>query len=121
LNLFKTRGLGFYGMTKDPETKEFMIIIKFADKGSLRSILSNNFNNILWINNIRLLYYIAEDLTGLHDLGYFHKYFHSGNILRIDNFSYISDFGLSGPANEQKSDDKVYKYMEYCHILLQKS
>ncbi|RGB33296.1 kinase-like domain-containing protein [Rhizophagus diaphanus] len=59
-------GLRFYELTKDPETKEFMMIIKFADKGNLRSVLSNNFSNIMWEN-----------------------------------------FGLSGPANEQKSDDKV--------------
>src|SRR5438034_10356588 len=27
--------------------------------------------------------------------------------------SYISDFGLSGPANEQKSDDKIYGVLPY--------
>ncbi len=101
-------------MTKDPETKEFMMIMDFADKGNLKSSLSNNFKNILWGNKILLLRYTAEDLKNLHELGYFHKDFHSGNILRItDALSYISDFGLSGPANEQKSDDKVYGVMPY--------
>ncbi|CAB4443337.1 unnamed protein product [Rhizophagus irregularis] len=66
-------GLEFYGLTKDPETKEFMMIIRFADEGNLRSVLSNSFSNIMWEN-----------------------------------------FGLSGPANEQKSDDKVvYGVMPY--------
>lgn len=37
----------FYGITKDPETKEFMIILRFAEQGNLRDILSNNFNDIL--------------------------------------------------------------------------
>jgi len=73
----------------------------------LRSSLSNNFNNILWKNKIYLLFQIAVDLKNLHKLGYFHKDFHSGNILLIhfrgdDNLSYISDFGLSGPANDKK-------------------
>src|SRR2546429_461927 len=27
--------------------------------------------------------------------------------------SYISDFGLSGPANKQKSDDKIYGILPY--------
>ncbi|RGB29611.1 hypothetical protein C1646_766421 [Rhizophagus diaphanus] len=40
-------GLTFFGLTKDLETKEFMMIIQFADEGNLRSILSNNFNNIM--------------------------------------------------------------------------
>ncbi|GBC40594.2 kinase-like domain-containing protein [Rhizophagus irregularis DAOM 181602=DAOM 197198] len=48
-------GLQFYGFTKDPETKEFMMIIIFADEGNLRSILSNNFNNIMWEDKIKYL------------------------------------------------------------------
>ncbi|CAB4478358.1 unnamed protein product [Rhizophagus irregularis] len=35
-------GLQFYGFTKDPETKEFMMIIIFADEGNLRSNKDNN-------------------------------------------------------------------------------
>src|SRR6266496_3646247 len=113
-NLLKSTDFKFYGMTKDPETKEFMMIMKFANKGNLKSSLSNNFKNILWENKINLLRDISMDLRDLHKLGYFHKDFHSGNILRItDAISYISGFGLSGPANEQKSDDKVYGVMPY--------
>jgi serine/threonine protein kinase len=102
--------LRFYGLTKDPETGEFMMIIQFADKGNLRNSLSNNFNNILWKDKIDLLHDLSSNLRNLHELGYFHKDFHSGNILQIydnDIYTYISDFGLSGPAIEQKSDDKV--------------
>src|SRR6266498_158029 len=100
-------------MTQDPETKEFMMIIRFADKGNLRSSLSNNFNNILWENKIDLLRDALKNLRDLHKLGYFHKDFHSGNILQTGLINYISDFGLSGPANEQKCDDKVYGVMPY--------
>ncbi|GBB98580.1 hypothetical protein RclHR1_03270003 [Rhizophagus clarus] len=76
---------GLYGITKNPETKEFMMIMKFADKGNLRS------NLIL------------------------SKYFHIGNILRVNNDieSRVSDFELSGPANEKASDDKVYGLIPY--------
>ncbi|POG63361.1 kinase-like domain-containing protein [Rhizophagus irregularis DAOM 181602=DAOM 197198] len=77
--------LTFYGMTKDPETKEFIMITQFAEKGNLRSFLSS----------------------------YFHKDFHSGNILLIDDWSYISDFGLSGSSNEQKSDNKICGVLPY--------
>ncbi|GBC24796.2 kinase-like domain-containing protein [Rhizophagus irregularis DAOM 181602=DAOM 197198] len=51
----KSQGLQFYGLTKDPETKEFMMIIQFANKGNLRSILSNNFSNIMWKSKISYL------------------------------------------------------------------
>ena len=53
------------------------------------------------------------DLKNLHKLGYCHKDFHSGNILQSDKYSYISDFGLSGPPNEQKSDDKICGVLPY--------
>ncbi|CAB5375775.1 unnamed protein product [Rhizophagus irregularis] len=108
-------GLKFYGLTKCPKTKEFMMIMEFANKGSLRSNLLNNFNNTTWGNKINCLFHILFGLDSLHELGYCHKDFHSGNILQIyDNFNQISDFGLSGPANEQKSDDKVvYGVMPY--------
>ncbi|UZO03530.1 uncharacterized protein OCT59_023937 [Rhizophagus irregularis] len=106
-------GLSFYGLTKDPETKEFMMIIEFASKGNLRNVLSNNFSNIMWECKIKYLMYILVDLKQLHKLGYCHKDFHSGNILQTV-VTFISDFGLSGPANEQKSDDKVvYGVMPY--------
>jgi hypothetical protein len=35
-------------MTKDPETKEFMMIMQFANEGNLRNFSLNNFSNILW-------------------------------------------------------------------------
>ena len=94
--------------------------MQFADQGNLRHVLSSNFNNILWKDKINLLYYLTMDLKNLHELGYFHKDFHSGNILKEskNNYSFVSDFGLSGPSNEQKSDDKICGVLPIYHILL---
>src|SRR5436853_236549 len=95
-----------------------MMIIQFTDKGNLRSILSNDFKNILWKDKIYLLCLAAQDLENLHELGYLHKDFHSGNILQQQStnnysYSYLSDFGLSGPAGEQKSNDKICGVLPY--------
>src|SRR5581483_12381045 len=104
-------------MTKDPETKEFIIVTQFADKGNLRSFLSNNFNNILWKDRIILLFKLIIDLKYLHDLGYFHKDLHSGNILQMTKhnvlISHISDFGLSRLSNEQNLDGKICGVLPY--------
>ncbi|GBC46790.2 kinase-like domain-containing protein [Rhizophagus irregularis DAOM 181602=DAOM 197198] len=106
--------LKFYGMTKDPETEEFIMILQFADEGNLRSVLSHNFKNILWKDKIKYLFWLISGLKNLHKLGYFHKDFHSGNILRVDEHqTSISDFGLSGPSNKQKSDDKICGVLPY--------
>ncbi|PKC65878.1 kinase-like protein [Rhizophagus irregularis] len=104
--------LTFYGMTKDPKTRKFMIIMEFANKGNLRNIL-HNFKNFLWKDKIYWLLNVAIDLENIHGLGYLHKDLHSGNILQKDKSSYISDFGLSGPANEHKLNDKVYGVLPY--------
>ena len=115
--------LRIYGITKDPETKEFMMIMQFASQGNLRRFLSNNFKNILWKNKILYLRNLAYDFKNLHELGYYHKDSHSGNVLHVQNSGnsqkviYISDFGLSGPSNKQK---QMIKFVEYCHILHQK-
>ncbi|POG65791.1 kinase-like domain-containing protein, partial [Rhizophagus irregularis DAOM 181602=DAOM 197198] len=105
LNCLQDTSLKFYGITKDPVTKEIMIIMQYADGGNLRNVLSSNFNKILWGKKIDYLYFSAMDLNYLHELGYFHKDFHSGNILDFGGVSYISDFGFSRPSNEQESSD----------------
>jgi len=99
--------LKFYGITKDTETKEFFMVVQFAYMGNLRNILSANFNNILWKTKIRYLWQLTNDLKTLHSLEYCHKDFHSGNILG-NGAMYLSDFGLSRPVDEQKSDGKIY-------------
>jgi serine/threonine protein kinase len=89
-----------------------MMILELADKGNLRNFLSNNFNKTLWKDKIDYLRWIINNLNYLHSLGYSYKDFHSGNILQTYNF-YISDFGLSGPSNKQKSDDKICGVLPY--------
>ncbi|GBC27945.2 kinase-like domain-containing protein [Rhizophagus irregularis DAOM 181602=DAOM 197198] len=103
--------LRFYGMTKDPVTNEFIMIIEFASEGSLRSILLSEFNKISWDDKIRILGHLILGLNNLHKLGYFHKNLHSRNVLVHYNYdkcynTYISDFGLNGPGN--KSKNQIY-------------
>ena len=93
------------------------MILEFVKKGNLRSVISSNFKNILWGDKLERLFWVINDLNNLHELGYFHKDFHSGNILYGDNWPYISDFGLSGPSNKQ---NQMIIYAEYCHISPQK-
>jgi hypothetical protein len=55
-------GLELYGLTKDQITNEFILIIQFANKGNLRSNLSNNFKDILWKDKISLLWNMSLNL-----------------------------------------------------------
>ncbi|CAI2184784.1 16826_t:CDS:2, partial [Funneliformis geosporum] len=57
---------------------------------------------------LRISYYFAKKI------GYCHKDFHSGNILQDKhNHSFISDFGLAGPADKKNSNDKIYGVLPY--------
>jgi len=94
-----------------------MMILQFVKQGNLRSVFSSNFNSILWKDKIRKLYHVLVDLKNLHELGIFHKDFHSGNILHSNDYPYVSDFGLSGPSNKQ---NRMIRYVEYYHISPQK-
>ncbi|RHZ55694.1 hypothetical protein Glove_411g23 [Diversispora epigaea] len=89
----------FYGITQDPETHSYMMVLQYAKDGNLREYLKNNFNNINWEQKLNNLYDISNRLMEVHELDIVHQDFHPGNILSI-NFENlysirISDFGLS--------------------------
>jgi hypothetical protein len=44
-------------MTKDPEAKEFILIIQFAEKGNLKRFLSSDFNNHFIKENMMVPYH----------------------------------------------------------------
>ena len=56
-----------YGITKDPETNNFMMVIAYAENGSLRQYLNNNFNSLSWNEKLNNLLHIALGLGGNHD------------------------------------------------------
>ncbi|RHZ82822.1 hypothetical protein Glove_103g69 [Diversispora epigaea] len=103
----------FYGITQDPETNSYMMVLKYATDGNLREYLKINFNNINWTQKLYNLYRLSSNLMQIHKLDIVHQDFHPGNILS-SNFkdSYyiaISDFGLSkligaNPNNPEKKN-----------------
>ena len=47
-----------YGITKDPETNNFMMVMHYAKNGSLRQSLNKNFNSMDWLHKFFILYII---------------------------------------------------------------
>src|SRR5205807_6858167 len=91
--------LDIYGVTQDPETKEYMIVMQYANNGSLLSYLDQNINNLTWMDKLEHLENIAWYLHIIHEVGLVHCDLHCENIIMHNNTSRISificDFGLS--------------------------
>jgi len=86
-----------YGITKDPETKDYMLVMEYLDGGDFRSKLETTFKNYEWEEKIRMLWFLASGLDSIHSVGYTHRDLHGGNILfrsGTAGFPCILDFGL---------------------------
>src|SRR5436305_7768468 len=99
--------LKIYGVTQNPETKEYMIVMRYANNGSLLSYLDQNINKLTWKDKLQHLEKIADYLDTIHRVGSVHCDLHSGNIVMHDNTSFICDFGLSQSVNSRKSGSTI--------------
>ncbi|RIB05907.1 kinase-like domain-containing protein [Gigaspora rosea] len=87
--------LEIYGLTQNTETKEYLMAFQYADNGNLHKFLQKNFKDLTWKTKLKLLIDILWDLHKIHDAGYILSDFHSGNVLILQNQSYVSDLGLA--------------------------
>src|SRR3989337_450297 len=98
----------YYGITQNPITKDFIIIMKYYRLGSLRDYITKNFYNIKWNEKLEILGNIVKGLNHLHNQEIIHRDFHSGNILYENNWDVvISDLGIS-KSSIDNNDDEIY-------------
>ncbi|RHZ73040.1 hypothetical protein Glove_233g39 [Diversispora epigaea] len=107
----QSASIRFYGITQDPETHSYMMVLEYAEDGNLREYLKVNFKNINWEQKLYNLSDLSSNLRNIHKLDIIHQDFHPGNILSYDFKSnlQISDFGLSkmikvNPNNPEKKN-----------------
>ena len=111
-----------HGITKDPKTNDFMMVMQYAENGSLRQHLDKSFNSLTWNDKLDSLDNIACGLMRIHEKGLIHHDFHCGNILNNTSYSgnlyaLITDLGLCKPASSvrpsQSGDKKIYGVLPY--------
>src|SRR4051794_25540638 len=95
-----------FGITKDSETNDFMMVMGYANNGSLRHYLNHSFNSIKWEKKLDILRKIAESLNIIHVNRLVHRDFHCGNILKTGVNTFITDLGLCQPANVNLSQNE---------------
>ena len=63
----------FYGLSKlytDPT--KYLLVMEYADSGSLQSYLKENFNGLEWSDKYRLAFQIANAVACMHNEGIIH-------------------------------------------------
>ncbi|RIB25552.1 kinase-like domain-containing protein [Gigaspora rosea] len=110
--------LQIYGLTQNTKINEYLMVFQYANNGSLYKFLRTNFQDLTWRTKLKLLKDISHDLKQVHNAGYIHSDFHSGNILQNKDMneiiqSYISDLGLSKEKNKNDSGSCIYGVMPY--------
>ena len=90
-----------------------MIVMQYADNGSLLSYLDQNINKLTWIDKLRRLEGIANYLDNIHRMGLVHCDLHGGNIVLHDDDDndwaqpFICDLGLSQSVNSRQQNSTI--------------
>ncbi|GBC21857.2 kinase-like domain-containing protein [Rhizophagus irregularis DAOM 181602=DAOM 197198] len=100
---YSDRIIRYFGISLDPKTNEYLLIMQYANGGDLQNHLKNNFKNLTWNDKKKLAFQIADGLNYLHNENILHRDLHSKNIVIHENNAKITDFGISKNQNNQSS------------------
>src|SRR6266498_2504704 len=103
----------YYGITKNPITNDFIIIMKYYELGSLKDYITKNFYSIKWNEKSNILRYIAKGLDHIHNQKIIHRDFHSGNILYDDELVIKICKGFRPPITTSAPKDYI-ELMQEC-------
>ncbi|RHZ61640.1 hypothetical protein Glove_346g21 [Diversispora epigaea] len=101
-----------FGVTQDPETKNYAFILEYARDGDLHHFLYKNFEKFTWNNKTSYLKNIVKGIKEIHEKKIIHRDLHSGNIL-VNNNAIISDLGFSQPATIDSRESQIYGIIPY--------
>ena len=109
-------GAKLYGVTRKPTSQNIVLIMNYYTYGDLRHYLRHSLIPVPWMWRLDLLRELARELYNLHKVDIIHKDLHSGNVLvdikgDIEHWkANLTDFGLSGPANQTDDERQRRKY-----------
>ena len=100
-----TKFIRHYGVTKDPETGRSVIVMQYANDGSLKDFLFSNKINHDWQWKLNIFRYLAQDLSTIHNEGLIHQDVKDENVYIRDNWAYIGQLYWSVSKEEIGEDE----------------
>ncbi|GBC53733.2 kinase-like domain-containing protein [Rhizophagus irregularis DAOM 181602=DAOM 197198] len=94
-----------FGITQDPITHNYALVLQYMENGNLRSYLGQTANSKTWEQRLNKMYDICLALNDIHKYGFIGS-----------TFAYIGDFGLCMPANEclsNSTEKNIYGVIPY--------
>ncbi|PKK77855.1 kinase-like protein [Rhizophagus irregularis] len=121
---FHANIIKFFGITKrknneDSIDPDYLFILEYADSGTLRDYLKENFSKLDLSTKLQFAIQISDAVSCLHQKNIIHRDLHSKNILVHQNKVKLADFGLSRRLAEVSNSVKgVIGMLPYIDPLL---
>ncbi|RGB28380.1 kinase-like domain-containing protein [Rhizophagus diaphanus] len=120
--------LKIYGISQSPTTKDYIMVLEYAEGGDFNSYLNKKYEVFDWFNGLSVLTNTIKGLNKIHQKQMVHRDFHIGNILftkltkfdqyhnvnneSIDYVACISDMGLCKKIDDI-NETSIYGVMPY--------
>ncbi|GES83976.1 kinase-like domain-containing protein [Rhizophagus clarus] len=95
--------LKIYGISQNPKTKDYIMVLEYAEGGSFNTYLNENYKNFDWFKGLKILIEIIKGLNKIHLKEMVHQDFHIGNILFTKMEKFYDDDDQS--VNSYDADD----------------
>ncbi|CAB4388264.1 unnamed protein product [Rhizophagus irregularis] len=115
---FHANIIQFFGITSNTSItsglgSNYLFILEYADSGTLKDYLKNNFTKLNWNIKLQFAVQIADAVSCIHQKDIIHYDLHSDNILVHKNAIKLADFGLSRKAGVSNSAKDVMGKVPY--------